>query len=159
MSTISYPAFLNFSIESLKFSIITGSTPFSNKCQGTPIFLEFSFLFLTEAKSRSSCDTEVLSSASCLDNALKIISASRTVLPNGETWSSELPMAIIPCLESAPYVGLRPTSPQNAAGSRTEPHVSVPRATSAISAATAAAEPPEEPPGTRVGSRGLRVTP
>ena len=39
--------------------------------------------------------------------------------------------------------------PQNAAGWRIDPPVSVPMAPSATRAATAAAEPPEEPPGTR----------
>ena len=40
-----------------------------------------------------------------------------------------------------------------------EPPVSVPSAANAVSAATAAAEPPLEPPGTRERSHGLRVTP
>src|SRR4051794_41481198 len=39
------------------------------------------------------------------------------------------------------------------------PPVSEPRASGANPAATAAALPPEEPPGTRVGSCGLRVGP
>ena len=38
-----------------------------------------------------------------------------------------------------------------------EPPVSVPRVATAVPAATAAAEPPLEPPGTRVGSQGFRV--
>ncbi len=42
-----------------------------------------------------------------------------------------------------------PATPQNAAGWRIEPPVSVPIAPSASRAATAAADPPEEPPGTR----------
>ena len=41
-----------------------------------------------------------------------------------------------------------PTMPVNAAGWRIEPPVSVPVAPSARCAATAAAEPPDEPPGT-----------
>src|SRR3954464_9191934 len=40
-----------------------------------------------------------------------------------------------------------------------EPPVSEPKAAGANPAATAAALPPLEPPGTRVGSCGLRVTP
>ena len=39
-----------------------------------------------------------------------------------------------------------------------DPPVSVPSASGAIRAATAAAEPPDEPPGTRATSQGLRVT-
>ena len=43
-----------------------------------------------------------------------------------------------------------PTVPVNAAGWRIEPPVSVPVAPKQRSAATAVAEPPEEPPGVRV---------
>ena len=52
-----------------------------------------------------------------------------------------------------------PTTPHSAAGWRIEPPVSDPRARGANPAATAAAEPPDEPPGTRSGSWGLRVAP
>ena len=48
-----------------------------------------------------------------------------------------------------------PTMPQSAAGWRIEPPVSVPSAQGASPAATAAALPPEEPPGTRSRSHGL----
>lgn len=51
-----------------------------------------------------------------------------------------------------------PTTPQKAAGWRMDPPVSLPRAKGASPAATQAALPPEEPPGTRLVSRGLRVT-
>src|SRR5207248_565409 len=47
--------------------------------------------------------------------------------------------------------------PQSAAGWRIEPPVSVPIAQGARPPATAAAEPPLEPPGTRARSHGLRV--
>src|SRR5256885_8327928 len=50
-----------------------------------------------------------------------------------------------------------PTTPQRAAGWRMDPPVSVPRAIIASPAATAAALPPELPPGTRSRSHGLRV--
>ena len=52
-----------------------------------------------------------------------------------------------------------PTTPQSEAGWRMEPPVSVPSATGAWNAATAAAEPPDEPPGTRSRSHGLDVGP
>ncbi len=42
---------------------------------------------------------------------------------------------------------------------RIEPPPSLPVATGSIPAATAAAEPPEEPPGVRSRSHGLRVGP
>ncbi len=52
-----------------------------------------------------------------------------------------------------------PTIPQNDAGWRIEPPVSEPIPSAANPPATAAAEPPEEPPGTRARSTGLRVGP
>ena len=52
-----------------------------------------------------------------------------------------------------------PTIPHSAAGWRIEPPVSVPIAHGAVPAATAAAEPPEEPPGTRARSHGFSVGP
>src|SRR5262245_28552204 len=52
-----------------------------------------------------------------------------------------------------------PTTPDSAAGWRIEPPVSEPRPRAAKPAATAAELPPDEPPGTRVGSCGLRVGP
>ena len=47
----------------------------------------------------------------------------------------------------------------SAAGWRIEPPVSVPVAAGVMRAATAVADPPEEPPGTRVVSQGLRTGP
>src|SRR5205085_9631235 len=49
--------------------------------------------------------------------------------------------------------------PHSAAGWRIEPPVSVPSAHGARPAATAAALPPDEPPGTRSRSHGLRTGP
>ena len=49
--------------------------------------------------------------------------------------------------------------PVIAAGWRIEPPVSVPVAMGAMRAATAAADPPEEPPGTRRFAQGLRIGP
>jgi hypothetical protein len=44
------------------------------------------------------------------------------------TVSSELAYATTPHRDTSPYDGLKPTTPQYAAGRRTEPPVSVPRA-------------------------------
>ena len=52
-----------------------------------------------------------------------------------------------------------PTSPQAAAGIRIDPPPSDAVAAGTSPAATAAAEPPDEPPGVRVASQGLRVMP
>src|SRR5690606_39754210 len=56
-------------------------------------------------------------------------------------------------------VGLRPNRPQQAAGIRIEPPPSVACAIGSRPAATAAAEPPLEPPGERLRSHGLWVGP
>src|SRR5205823_14757474 len=58
-----------------------------------------------------------------------------------------------------PYVVFRPTVPQQADGTRIEPPVSEPRATSASPEATATADPLDDPPGMRSGSRGLTGVP
>ena len=52
-----------------------------------------------------------------------------------------------------------PVTPHKEAGWRMEPPVSVPVAAGARRAATAHADPPEEPPGTRSRSQGLRTGP
>ena len=73
--------------------------------------------------------------------------------------SSDELMATTPWRDTAPYEGLKPTTPHMAAGWRMEPPVSEPSAQRASPAATAAAEPPLEPPGTVARSQGLRVGP
>ena len=62
----------------------------------------------------------------------------------------------MPHLEHLPYVGFNPTVPVNDAGCRIDPPVSVPVAPAHRFAATAAEEPPEEPPGVR-GSSELDI--
>ncbi len=49
--------------------------------------------------------------------------------------------------------------PHRDAGTRIEPPVSLPIAQSHIPAATATADPPDEPPATRLGSCGFRTAP
>jgi len=58
-----------------------------------------------------------------------------------------------------PYGGLNPTTPQNDAGILIEPPMSEPVASVAVPAASAAADPPLEPPGEYLVFHGLRVTP
>ena len=66
---------------------------------------------------------------------------------------------MIPYRETSPYVGFTPTTPQSDAGCRTEPPVSVPHDHGAPPAATIAAGPPLEPPGTAPVSHGFFVGP
>src|SRR3982751_1298332 len=54
---------------------------------------------------------------------------------------------------------MTPTTPQNAAGWRIDPPVSEPSVATAVAFATAAAEPPLEPPGTRDLSCGFLTAP
>ena len=58
-----------------------------------------------------------------------------------------------------PGPGMKPNKPFIAAGIRIEPPPSLAWATGTMRLATAAAEPPDEPPAERVGSHGLCVTP
>jgi hypothetical protein len=58
-----------------------------------------------------------------------------------------------------PRVGFRPNSPQAEAGMRIDPPPSLACAMGTMPAATAAAAPPEEPPGVRARFQGLRVSP
>src|SRR5205085_4587283 len=58
-----------------------------------------------------------------------------------------------------PRRGLRPTRPQHDAGTRIEPVPSPPDAAGTTRAATAAAEPPLDPPGVIDGDHGFAVRP
>src|SRR5258706_7681742 len=61
--------------------------------------------------------------------------------------------------ELRPRVGLRPTRPQQEAGPRIEPPASPACAAGTMPAATAAADPPLEPPGVWPRRQGLWVGP
>ncbi len=62
-------------------------------------------------------------------------------------------------LGTTPGDGRKPTTPHLAAGMRSEPPVSDPVHTGSMSQASAAADPPDEPPAFRRGSNGLPVAP
>ena len=66
------------------------------------------------------------------------------------TWSSLRESCSTPARDTSPWVGLTANTPQNAAGRITDPLVWVPSASGTILAATAAADPDDEPPGVRV---------
>ena len=61
--------------------------------------------------------------------------------------------------DTRPRLGLRPKTPQHDAGMRIEPAPSPPLAAGTMPAATAAAEPPEDPPTVRSRSQGFSVGP
>ena len=77
----------------------------------------------------------------------------------GPTWSKLGASGKQPSVGTSPYVGLKPTTPQHAAGMRIEPPESVPSASSASPAASAAADPPLEPPASRSGASGFGTVP
>ena len=60
---------------------------------------------------------------------------------------------------TTPNEGLWPNTPQKADGTRTDPPMSVPISKLVMPHATAAAAPPDDPPGTRARSHGLFVVP
>jgi hypothetical protein len=77
----------------------------------------------------------------------------------GPTVSTSSQTGNVPASGTTETPGRSPVTPHAAAGTRTEPPVSVPRARSTRPAATAAAEPLLDPPDTRSASHGLRVGP
>ena len=85
--------------------------------------------------------------------------ASATVRVSGPTETRVRHASALGSRGMAPKVGLKPTTPQNAAGMRMEPPPSPPMLTGPIPAATAAPAPPDDPPGTRSRSQGLDVRP
>ena len=88
-----------------------------------------------------------------------VSAASRTERVSGPTWSRLKPSGSTPKRLTRPYVGLSPTVPQNDAGIRIEPPVSLPIAMNTIWVATAAPDPPLDPPGLCCGFHGLRTAP
>ena len=84
---------------------------------------------------------------------------SATVVASGPTLSSDGASGSTPARSTRATDGLKPAIPQNAAGTRIEPDVSVPIAHGTTPAATATAEPDEEPPGARAGSSGFGGVP
>src|SRR5438445_3264693 len=73
--------------------------------------------------------------------------------------SPRLMRAMTSAISRLPRAGLNPTTPSSDAGIRIEPPVSLPIAQSHMPVATATADPPDEPPATRLGSCGLRTGP
>ena len=85
------------------------------------------------------------------------IALSVTSFVIGPIWSNDDAKATSPYLETSPYVGFKPTTPQSEAGCRIDPPVSEPSAHGTISDATAAALPPLDPPGTVLKFQGFFV--
>jgi hypothetical protein len=84
---------------------------------------------------------------------------SSTVRDNTPSVTSPIVSFGTGATEIVPRPGLSPTRPLQEAGMRIDPAPSLPWASDSIPAATAAALPPDEPPGVRAVSHGLRVAP
>src|SRR6476659_9581456 len=78
-------------------------------------------------------------------------------LPIGPTVSKcSASIGNTPSKGTSPKVVFKPTIPEHAAGTRTDPDVSVPKATSAIPLVIATAEPLDEPPGIYLCNQPLK---
>ena len=78
---------------------------------------------------------------------------------SGPAVSRVVEIGAMPAPETRPTVGRSPARPHRAAGTRTEPPVSVPMAAGTRPAATTTPEPPLLPPGMRDASQGLCAAP
>src|SRR5918997_4837980 len=95
--------------------------------------------------------------AAPLESAFHMSQVSSTVRAIGPMVSSDQDNGKTPATSSWPNAGLKPVTPQAAAGMRILPPVSEPMAPRQVPLATATADPPELPPGIRLGSHGLRA--
>ena len=82
-------------------------------------------------------------------------SQSATLRAIGPAWSSVGPSGTMPRIGTDPSVGFTVAVPHIADGMRNEPAVSVPVAAGVVHDASAAAEPPLEPPAERARFHGL----
>ena len=82
-----------------------------------------------------------------------------TLLASGPIELSVVESGSAPASGTRCCVGLKPTTPQSAAGTRTEPPVSVPIATTQLPSFAATPAPEDEPPGMRARSAGLPGVP
>src|SRR5258707_2514406 len=83
--------------------------------------------------------------------------ASATPAAKRPAVSSDQEKHFMPTVGSSRKDGLNPATPQRAAGRITDPPVWLPSASGSMPAATAAAEPDDDPPGVCAGLCGLRV--
>ena len=80
-------------------------------------------------------------------------------LARGPTVSADGTRGKTPSRGIRPWVTFKPNVPHSAAGTRTEPPVSVPIAIEVMPADTAAPDPPDDPPGDVSGSHGFLTAP
>src|SRR5699024_7061143 len=100
----------------------------------------------------SVCDSVPAITSKATDRRPRSAANKPTVSKAGERGNT-------PSTGTAPKLGLKPRTPWQAAGTRTDPAVSVPRAKGTASAATIAADPELDPAVHRSGSIGLITRP
>ena len=137
-------------------------------CTGTPVQLAVTTPMRSRPGSRPSCARNGSAGGAVNQGApssgpavaSRMAAQSRTLRVTACSWLSPI-MASPRCGPTAlrPRVGFSPTSPQQAAGMRMEPRLSVACAAGSIPPATAAPAPPLEPPGECAADHGLRVAP
>jgi hypothetical protein len=114
---------------------------------------------LTDTPTRIGSGSAISASAGSAAMTASMSAASATDVASGP-FSARPPQLPSPMSAgTTPAPGLIPKRPQLAAGMRIEPPPSFPCAIGTMPDATAAAEPPDEPPAVRRVSHGLRVTP
>src|SRR3989344_152103 len=118
---------------------------------GIPMLILDLFVFISLAILLSLLSSPWVTERTILD--------SSTVLVIWPIVSKDEAMAITPYLETLPYVGFNPTVWVKLAGCLTEPPVSVPMAIRDKPAATEAAEPLDDPPGTKSVFQGFLIGP
>src|SRR5579884_1594630 len=128
--------------------------------------MDFAVAFLTIATfgrrprtAGNGASRDVLSFGSCPLTIFNTASASRAERHIGPSLSEVHINAMAPCRLTRPYVGRRPLTPQNAAGTMMEPLVSEPIAKPTSPAATAAPGPLDEPPLQYARFHGVRPGP
>ena len=161
ISTISAPASVSRSRFAWNVSFTPGPYPGPASCLMIPTFVpcrsRWAPARAASAFEGCSSGREVESRTSWPPMTSCKSAASSTVRAAGPTWSRLEASAMSPYRETPPYVGLTPTVPVSAAGSRIEPPVSEPSASGAENAASVAEDPPPDPPGVRSRSHGFRV--
>src|SRR5690625_4244060 len=151
------PSDSNISADLLTDSLTSSSMPSPMNSFGSAIFIPLRSRSMPSRHSASTPRVPVESLPWVPEMFSRIFALSLTSRVIGPTWPNEDATATSPYLETRPYVGFMPTTPQNAAGWRTEPPVSEPSENGTYPAATAAADPPDDPPGTAFVSQGLRA--
>src|SRR5699024_10883111 len=151
------PSDSNISADLLTDSLTSSSMPSPMNSFGSAIFIPLRSRSMPSRNSASTPGILVESLPWLPEMISKIFALALRLRVIGPIWSNEDANATRPYIETPPYLGFMPPPPQNPAGRRTEPPVSEPSENGTYPAATAAAGPPDDPPGTAFVSQGLRA--